>query len=168
MIQDSKAAYIYSVGITGLKLGKHTPKNHRGEVREGVKPSGDSALNGSRRNRHMLKVVKAKENHEAAKQPQQRVSNSATPTTLCGHFLKCSITEECKKYPTGPVLLISDHSTPELTVCANPPCLSDYGTRESYVTADSYSPFIPTSPSQEALVTFPETRDRKSFPTPSR
>lgn len=39
--------------------------------------------------------------------PTKCVSNSATPTTLCGHFLKFSFTTECKEYLTSPVPKIS-------------------------------------------------------------
>lgn len=52
-------------------------------------------------------------------------------------------------------------------MCANPPCLSDYGTRESYATADICSPFISTSLSQANPVTFPEICHRRGFPSPS-
>lgn len=101
-------------------------------------------------------MVKAKESLKCA-------LNSATPATLCGHFLKLSLTEECKKYLTVPVLLISGYSIPQ--VCADPSCLSDYGTRESYATADICSPFIPTH-SQATPVAFPDIWDKKVFLTP--
>lgn len=51
-------------------MGKHTQGNHGREVREGMKPSGDSAPTVSTINKHMLNMVKAKENRETGEQPQ--------------------------------------------------------------------------------------------------
>lgn len=100
--------------------------------------------------------------------PTKCVSNPATSTTLCGPFLKCSFTEEHKKYRTGPALLISGRSTPQVTVCQS--TLSFWLWQQGkllYVTADSCSSSIPTSPSQAIPVTLPEIWDRKDFPSPS-
>lgn len=116
-----------------------------------MKPSGDSALTVKYKKEVCAKSGKAKRKPwDRQAGPTKCVSNPATPTTLCGHFLKCSFTEECKKYPTGPVLLISDHCPTGDWLCADPPCLSDYGTRESYVTESAIHSFPLPLPSNSS------------------
>lgn len=63
-------------------MGKYTQGNHRAKAREGMKPSGDSALTVIIRDTCIQKVVKAKENHE----------NQAGPATLnMSTFLKIQL-----------------------------------------------------------------------------